>query len=78
MTALHGLGNNETAARVSGHVKVSAIHHDDAQQFERTIEGLRAKLGSQLDQLRRESAAHTVNEVIDVAIAGLLSTGTDC
>jgi predicted ATPase/DNA-binding SARP family transcriptional activator len=71
VTVLHRLGDDENAAWISDQVEVSALHHDEARQLAETIEKLRSNLGSRFDDVRLESAPHSVNELLDRAITAL-------
>ena len=74
VTVFHRLGDDASAARISGHVELLAVPHDEARQFGQTIDELRLALGPQLDQFRAESAPLGVNEVLDLGIAALTRT----
>jgi predicted ATPase/DNA-binding SARP family transcriptional activator len=74
VTILQRIGDSESAARISRHVEVSAINHEEARQLALSSDALRVNLGFQFDGLRLESAQLGVNEVLDLAITALRGT----
>jgi predicted ATPase len=71
VTVLHRLGDDESAARISAHVEVTANDRDEADQLDATVAELRAALGSRFDSLVRGSEFTSINDVLALAIAAL-------
>jgi hypothetical protein len=71
VTILHRLGDDESAARISAHVEVTANDRDEADQLDETMAELRAALGSRFDSLVRGSQSMSINDALALAIAAL-------
>jgi predicted ATPase/DNA-binding SARP family transcriptional activator len=71
VTILHRLGVPETAARISGHVEVTAIDPDEALQLNRTVAELQVALGSRFKSVVRESELTSINDLLALAITAL-------
>lgn len=71
VTILHRLGFAETAARISGHVEVTAIDPDEADQLNRTVAELQVALGSRFDSVVRNSEFTSINDLLTLAITDL-------